>query len=127
MNPNRLRITGHLAADIRTYRITGGQWTEVRMLDNCAYGCKLHARRVDGFVEYALIHSATYGCPLGRDMATAVVPVTVEGVVSNVVAPVAYCGEPCEPLCGPDLGLPWCAYHQGDEQAAHRNPFVDAA
>lgn len=24
-----------------------------------------------------------------------------------------YCGDPVEPLCGPDLGLPWCHYHNG--------------
>lgn len=24
-----------------------------------------------------------------------------------------YCGEPEDPACGPDLGLPWCRYHAG--------------
>lgn len=28
----------------------------------------------------------------------------------------AYCGDPDDPLCGPDMGKPWCAYHGGTDE-----------
>ena len=83
--PIRLIITGQTAreikADTRTLAYLEPRklgWQEIRGMRQCAHGCKLHARRRGCVWEYALIHYGGYGCSLGRDKATAVVPAKVQ-------------------------------------------------
>ena len=85
---NPVRITGATAADIaRTAAFALRNttlWTEVAAVDslddqdhNCGHGCKIYARRQGAVTQYALIHSATYGCQLGRSAQTREVRVSV--------------------------------------------------
>lgn len=80
-SPALIRITGSEARDIaqhvRAYVRPGRSWSEVQVMRECAYGCKLYVRRQGAVTQYRLIHSATYGCHLGRDKATREVPVSV--------------------------------------------------
>lgn len=80
----RLTITGSDAREIdRHVRIyvrperRCGSFTEVQGMNECRHGCKLHVRQRGAVRQYALLHSATYGCALGRDEATRIVPVSV--------------------------------------------------
>lgn len=86
MTTNRVTITGDVARELRTIAVTvksGAGWAEVHLSD-CTYGCKIHARRQGAVTRFAIMHSATYGCPLGRDEATATQPVSVR--ISRAVA-----------------------------------------
>ncbi|GHH57920.1 hypothetical protein [Lentzea cavernae] len=66
-----------IAQHVTTYvRPTSG-WSEVQVMRECRHGCKLHVRRRGAILQYALHHGAAYGCQLGRDEATRVVPVSV--------------------------------------------------
>lgn len=89
--PARIRITGaearEIAQHVRAYVRPGTSWSEVQVMRECAHGCKLYVRLVHGVPEYRLIHSATYGCALGRDAATREVPVTVRRNVDWTPAP----------------------------------------
>ncbi|ACU39385.1 hypothetical protein [Actinosynnema mirum] len=83
-----IRIIGSAAADIArhvtTYVRPNRGWAEVQVMrDECRYGCKLYVRRRGCVLQYALIHSCTYGCPLGCDPATRVVPVSVAPAAEN--------------------------------------------
>jgi hypothetical protein len=84
----RVRISGPLAAEIKAATrdaatIVGPlrAWTEIATTrdcgHDCGYGCKLFARTQGAVTTHRIIHSATYGCPLGRDAATRVVPVHI--------------------------------------------------
>lgn len=50
--------------------------------------------------------------------------------ITEIVTPQGdseYCGDPDDPLCGPDMGKPWCAYHEGtDETPEQSTAIVDA-
>lgn len=61
-----------------TYVRPGTGWSEVQVMRECGHGCKLHVRR-DGRGEFvfALLHYAGYGCALGREESTRLVPVEV--------------------------------------------------
>lgn len=77
----RIRIIAADARDIArhvaTYIRPTNNWSEVQVMRECQHGCKLHVRRRGAVLQYALHHSATYGCQLGRDEATRIVPVSV--------------------------------------------------
>lgn len=79
----RLTITGDDAREIRSHvnhyirPVLGSQWVEVQSMRECQHGCKLHVRQRGAVRQYALLHYAGYGCILGRDETTRVVPVSV--------------------------------------------------
>lgn len=77
----RIRIVATDARDIArhvaTYVRPTATWSEVQVMRECKYGCKLHVRRRGAVLQYALHHSSIYGCQLGRDEATRVVPVSI--------------------------------------------------
>ncbi|ATE53618.1 hypothetical protein [Actinosynnema pretiosum] len=79
--PRPVRIVGREAAEITRHVVLfvrpTRSWAEVQVMRECRYGCKLHVRREGEGLVYALLHSATYGCRLGQDEATRVVPVTL--------------------------------------------------
>lgn len=83
MTTSPIIITGSVAHEldrhVRTYvlRHAGTWWTEVQVMRECDHGCKLHVRRRGAVRQYALIHYTGYGCALGRDEATRIVPVSV--------------------------------------------------
>lgn len=78
-----INIIGHAAREIdqhvRAYvqRHAGHWWTEVQGMRECNHGCKLYVRQRGAVRQYALIHSVSYGCVLGRDESTRTVPVSV--------------------------------------------------
>jgi hypothetical protein len=76
-------IVGRDAAEIantakRAISQWGRGWHEVVMARECECGCKIYARQRGIRIEYALHHSSSYGCRLGRDEATAWVPVEIQ-------------------------------------------------
>ncbi|WP_285647771.1 hypothetical protein [Lentzea sp. NBRC 102530] len=77
----KIRIVSEVAREIaqhvRLYVRPTGNWSEVQVMRECKHGCKLHVRRRGVVLQYALHHSAAYGCPLGHDESTRVVPVSV--------------------------------------------------
>jgi len=78
--PKRIRIVGQEAAAIATAVArfpSSTQWQEVQLFGDCGYGCKLYARKIGAVTQYELMHSCSYGCPLGHDWATSSVPVSV--------------------------------------------------
>lgn len=67
-------VLRHVAAYVRP----GAGWSEVQAMAECDHGCKLHVRRDErGELVFALLHYAGYGCPLGREESTRLVPVEV--------------------------------------------------
>jgi hypothetical protein len=79
--PTRIRIVGsearEIAQHVRIYVKPVREWSEVQVMRECGYGCKLYVRKQGAVLRYALIHSCTYGCPLGCDPDTREVPVSV--------------------------------------------------
>jgi hypothetical protein len=77
----RIRITGaearEIAQHVRAYVKPGREWSEVQVMRECDYGCKLYVRKQGAVIQYRLIHSCSYGCRLGHDDATREVPVSV--------------------------------------------------
>lgn len=77
----QIRIVGaearEIAQHVATYVRPTNSWSEVQVMRECRYGCKLHVRQRGAVRQYALHHSTVYGCQLGRDEATRMVPVSV--------------------------------------------------
>lgn len=79
--PTPIVITGAPARDIashvRTYVRPDRHWAEVQGMRECHHGCNLYVRRHGAVLTYRLVHSTSYGCALGSDPSTRVVPVHV--------------------------------------------------
>lgn len=77
----RIVITGRSAQEITNgpwgLPRLGKSWTEVQGMHECNHGCKLYGRRRGCVNEFMLMHSASYGCQLGRDETTRDVPVSI--------------------------------------------------
>lgn len=90
--PARIRIVGsearEIAQHVRAYVKPGREWSEVQVMRECGYGCKLYVRKQGAVTQYRLIHSCAYGCPLGHDDATREVPVSVAPKTVTVTPPV---------------------------------------
>lgn len=76
-----ITLTGRTAREIdqhvTVYVRPRSWWSEVQGMSECAHGCKLHVRQRGAVRQYALLHSASYGCALGRDESTREVRVSV--------------------------------------------------
>lgn len=81
----QLVISGAEARDLVAFTVTyvslSSSWSEVRIMSECAHGCKLYVREnAEGELVFQLTHSTLYGCALGVDHDTRSVPVKVDVV-----------------------------------------------
>lgn len=66
------------------------------------------------------VHRGAYVPPASPAMHADPEFVTAYAGAAPTAEAVDYCGDPCDPACGPDLGLPWCHYHGGTDA----NPYA---